>query len=67
MKHFTFFLATASQQEPEEEASTVSVPKTSGQSPKAHHSPPANKSSPLHKTPSPAADNTKANATVTVS
>lgn len=64
MKYLTFFLATASQQEPEEEASVVSVPKTSGQSPKAQHSPLANRSSPSHKTPSPTADNTKASVSV---
>ncbi|XP_046725352.1 protein kinase C binding protein 1, like isoform X3 [Silurus meridionalis] len=59
--------ATASQQEPEEEASTVPVPKTSGQSPKTQHSSPANKSSPTHKTPSPTTDNTKASSAVSVS
>ncbi|XP_026775952.3 protein kinase C binding protein 1, like isoform X3 [Pangasianodon hypophthalmus] len=58
--------ATASQQEPEEEASAVPL-KTSGQSPKAQHSPAANRSSPTHKTPSPSSDNTKASATVSVS
>ncbi|KAM9445115.1 protein kinase C binding protein 1, like isoform 2-T2 [Clarias gariepinus] len=52
--------ATASQQEPEEEASAGLVPKTSGQSPKTQHSPSASKTSPAHKTPSPTADNTKA-------
>ncbi|KAG7323185.1 hypothetical protein KOW79_012887 [Hemibagrus wyckioides] len=59
--------ATASQQEPEEDASAVPLPKTSGQSPKTQHSPPANKNSPTHKTPSPTRDNTKASATVSVS
>ncbi|KAK2825165.1 hypothetical protein Q7C36_019092 [Tachysurus vachellii] len=59
--------ATAPQQEPEDEASVVPVPKTSGQSPKSQHSPLTNKSSPTPKAPSPTADNTKSNATTSVS
>ncbi|XP_072512490.1 protein kinase C binding protein 1, like isoform X4 [Salminus brasiliensis] len=58
--------ATASQQE-EEDSSTVSAAKPSGQSPKAQHSPTANKTSPTHKSSPPAAENTRGSTAGSVS
>ncbi|KAI4873767.1 hypothetical protein NFI96_010623 [Prochilodus magdalenae] len=51
--------ATASQQEPEDETSTVSAAKPSGQSPKAQPSPTINKASPTQKSSSPTVENTR--------
>lgn len=57
--------ATASQQE--EEASTVSAAKPSGQSPKAQLSPTASKTSPTQKSSPPAAENTRGSTAGSVS
>ncbi|TTE51860.1 Protein kinase C-binding protein 1 [Bagarius yarrelli] len=59
--------AAASQQETEEEASVVSVPKTFGQSPKAQHSPTNSRNSPTHKTHLITTDNTKASTIISSS
>ncbi|XP_062872191.1 protein kinase C binding protein 1, like [Trichomycterus rosablanca] len=59
--------ATASQQEPEEEASAAAATKNLGQSPKDQNSLPVNKSSPTQKNSPPTTENTKASTTVPVS
>ncbi|XP_017556428.1 protein kinase C binding protein 1, like isoform X2 [Pygocentrus nattereri] len=56
-EHMKSCTQSASQQETEEEASTVSAVKPSGQSPKAQPSPSTNKASPAHKNSPPTAEN----------